>query len=268
VHLNDYLGAVKRWMDEGLRHVTVVGSSQSGAEIVLDLLNRNEDLEVCSLSRSFSFKHKDLSPFTEQIYMPGFLDYFFNASGDSQRKMTNELWHSNYGAADPDVIHSLNLINYEQLVLGRQRLQIQSNKQIHSVNREESGGYVVAATDIHSQQKEIFRTDAILLATGFLNFGEGDAREPMLALMKGLQPKCNFRGDGGVEVNQDYSLRFTDEGPSTPKVFLNGLCEASHGFGDAGSFSLLWLRSAIIAESICETNKRKLNSLSSRAVAQ
>jgi L-ornithine N5-oxygenase len=33
-------------------------------------------------------------------------------------------------------------------------------------------------------------------------------------------------------------------------VYLNGLCESTHGMGDAGSFSLLALRSARIARSL------------------
>ena len=35
-----------------------------------------------------------------------------------------------------------------------------------------------------------------------------------------------------------------------PALFLNGLCESSHGIGDAGSFSLLSLRAKTIAESL------------------
>ena len=68
--------------------------------------------------------------------------------------------------------------------------------------------------------------------------------------MAGLAPLCAYRADGGVAVNRDYSLRFADDRPGLPKVFLNGLCESSHGFGDAGSFSLLSLRSAEIVESL------------------
>jgi L-ornithine N5-monooxygenase len=34
---------------------------------------------------------------------------------------------------------------------------------------------------------------------------------------------------------------------------LNGLCESSHGMGDAGSFSLLALRSKTIAQSLDST---------------
>lgn len=57
--------------------------------------------------------------------------------------------------------------------------------------------------------------------------------------------------DGHLDVDIDYKIRFT---PSDSKehapIYLNGLCESSHGMGDAGSFSLLSLRSAAIIESL------------------
>lgn len=267
-HLNSYLDAAGRWMDEGVRHVTVVGGSQSAIEIVLDLLNRDDDLRVCSLSRSFGFKQKDLSPFTERIYMPDFVDYFYDASTESQQQMSRELWRSNYGAADHDVIQALNMIQYEQLVLGEKRLQIAFNRRVDCVQASSRGGYVISVTDVHARKASSIYTDAIVLATGFRNFGQGDAREAMLPMMDGLRPHCRFREDGGVGVNRDYSLQFNDDRPGQPRVFLNGLCEASHGFGDAGSFSLLWLRSSIIAESLGAAKREASSSLSNTMVAQ
>ena len=56
-----------------------------------------------------------------------------------------------------------------------------------------------------------------------------------------------FRDDGGPDVLRDYRLKV--EGSSAP-VYLNGLCEASHGFGDAGSFSILSIRGDVIASSL------------------
>jgi lysine/ornithine N-monooxygenase len=42
------------------------------------------------------------------------------------------------------------------------------------------------------------------------------------------------------------------DGIALPPIYLNGLCESTHGFGDAGSFSLLALRSSTIARSVSE----------------
>lgn len=255
VHLTDYLRHAKAWMEEGVEHVTVVGSSQSAAEIILDLLGRDPKLNITNVARSFGFKQKDLSPFTEQIYLPDFVDYFYDAPIEKQQKMTAELWRSNYGAADHDVIQALDLIMYEQKVTGVERLSLMNNTRIETVSRTAEGRLRIKARDAYSEEQHALVTDAIVVATGFRNFGEGDAREAYHPLMQGLASDCAYRSDGGVDVARDYSLRFADEGQridgqTPPKVFLNGLCEATHGFGDAGSFSLLWLRSQVISDGL------------------
>ena len=257
VHLTDYLSHAKAWMHEGIDHVTVVGSSQSAAEIILDLLGRNPKLKITNIARSFGFKQKDLSPFTEQIYLPEFVDYFYNAPIEKQQKMTAELWRSNYGAADHDVIQALDLIMYEQKVTGVERLKLMSNTHIETIGRTSEGRLRITSKDAYSAAQTAQETDAIVVATGFRNFGGGDAREPYHPLMRDLAPLCAFRSDGGVDVARDYSLRFEPStyditGQPQPKVFLNGLCESTHGFGDAGSFSLLWLRSSVITDALVQ----------------
>ncbi len=255
VHLTDYLSHAKAWIEEGVKHVTVVGGSQSGVEIILDLLGRSPSLQVTSLTRSFGFKQKDLSPFTEQIYLPEFVDYFYNAPIEKQQKMTAELWRSNYGAADHDVIEHLDMIMYEQKVTGVERLTLQSNAHIETISRTPDGRLKITARDAYSEERHVQVTDAIVVATGFRNFGSGDGREAYHPLMRGLAPICEYRSDGGVDVARDYSLKFAGHAPSIPdqdppKVFLNGLCESTHGFGDAGSFSLLWIRSTVIRDAL------------------
>jgi L-ornithine N5-oxygenase len=39
-------------------------------------------------------------------------------------------------------------------------------------------------------------------------------------------------------------------------VYLNGLCEASHGMGDAGALAMLSARSSDIAESLVKLHAR------------
>jgi L-ornithine N5-oxygenase len=54
-----------------------------------------------------------------------------------------------------------------------------------------------------------------------------------------------------LDVELDYRVRLAGDGRTThAPLYLNGLCESSHGMGDAGSFSLLSLRSAAILNSL------------------
>ena len=244
VHLTHYLFAKDRWLKRLERpRVAVIGGSQSAAEIVLDLA---DCADVTSISRSFGFKHKDLSPFTESIYLPEFVDYFHAAGVAGQNRMTQELWRSNYGAADPDVVAALNLRLYEQKVTGGTGLKVLHNRAIDAVTRDAAGGYRLHLTDKYSGMQDVIAVDGVVLATGYRNFGSAANQEPFHPLLSDIAEFALFREDGGVEIDRDFRLR-TDPAAELPPVFLNGLCEASHGFGDAGSFSLLSVRSARIA---------------------
>ncbi|MFE3901734.1 hypothetical protein ACFXPY_15660 [Streptomyces sp. NPDC059153] len=85
---------------------------------------------------------------------------------------------------------------------------------------------------------------------GFRDLGPNPHQEPYPALLGGVIGRFRFDVDGYVTVEPDYRLR--PHADSTPLLFLSGLCESSHGIGDAGSFSLLPLRAATILGGLCK----------------
>ena len=50
-------------------------------------------------------------------------------------------------------------------------------------------------------------------------------------------------------VTRDYSVQVRGDHGAL-RLYLNGLCEPSHGMGDAGALAMLSVRAADIAESI------------------
>ena len=60
-----------------------------------------------------------------------------------------------------------------------------------------------------------------------------------------------FDGSGVLQVGSDYAVKPLDT--NVPPLFLNGLCEYTHGIGDAGSFSLLSLRAQTILNSVTDS---------------
>lgn len=253
IHLIDYLSSVKSWTSEKSNfHIGVVGGSQSAIEIILDINSRTPWVKVTNISRGFGFKQKDLSPFTEQIYYPEFVDYFYNSSTSSQNSITRELWRSNYGAADHDVIEDLNFKLYEQKVLSDDKIALLHNKLIENVTPSSTTKKItLELSDRHSLEKQSVTLDAVILATGFRNFGTGPDQEPYHPLLENLIDTTAFREDGGVSITRDYRLQKLN-GAISPPIYINGLCESSHGFGDAGSFSLLSMRAGTIAQSLEE----------------
>jgi L-ornithine N5-oxygenase len=160
--------------------------------------------------------------------------------------LDDDLRDSNYSSVDRDVLDELYLLRYEQRLDGRQRMFVYGNREVRQA-RHTPAGVRLIIDEIHTGTTEELTADAVVLATGFRDIGAGPRNEPFPPLLSGVMDR--FRCPGGrLAVNVDYSLE--PAVPGTPPVFLNGLCETSHGIGDSGSFSLLSLRAAVIMEGL------------------
>ena len=93
--------------------------------------------------------------------------------------------------------------------------------------------------------------DAVVLATGFRNLGTGAQDERFPAILRDLAESLDCDAQGVIRIGRDYRLS-ARAGCNLPALYLNGLCESSHGYGDAGSFSLLSLRAREIFTSLSE----------------
>jgi len=247
-HFSHYLSTLARWKSERpLRSVAVIGSSQSAVEIVLDLASSQPDLTIHNVHRSYSYQLKDTSPFTERIYFPDFVDAYYETPYKTQRALTRELWRSNYSAADHDVITQLYVKLYEQKLDGRQRITLHPALEVMEVQETEDFVTLTLRDRLNGKQVNL-SVDGVFLATGFRNLGPGENEELNPPLLEDIANRLLRREDGTLHVERDY--RVIGEDSMVGPLFLNGLCESTHGFGDAGSFSLLSLRSWTIAESI------------------
>lgn len=261
-HLTRYNTSIKKWIKDGnVNSVAVIGASQSAAEIILDIHGQTDDMRVCCISRSFAFKLKDTSPFTEKIYEPEFVDYFYNAKLEKQKALRTELFRSNYCSADHDVIAGLQMLLYEQSVLNKNRVEVRNNVSVDRLSRTSDGGYKFDISDKYSGEKDALEFDAVILATGFLNYGTGDGQELLPEMLRLIAGHCKKRKDGTLCLTRDFALEPANKNDNCSDVggfHLNGVCESSHGFGDAGSFSLLSVRSSSIASSI-ESHLKKID---------
>lgn len=231
-----------------LKNVAVIGGSQSAIEITLDLAHRYRECRVVNYVRGFGYRLKDTSPFSEESYFPQFIDYYYNASAESKRDLDAYLHHTNYSSADKDVIHELYLLLYEQKLDASTRVQVQANRVVTQAAARGAGVHLgIEEVHTHAQEEDIF--DAVILATGFRDLGSGIQQELYPAILEGIVPHILRDSNGVVAVNRDYSLT-PAPAAQLPPLYLNGLCESSHGVGDAGSFSLLSLRAQVLCDSI------------------
>lgn len=243
-HLCDYL---PRIADIGNpTRIAVVGASQSAVEIMLDLDARFPEASIVGLIRGFGYRLKDTSPFTGEVFFPEFTDYFYAADQGSRRSLSNELRTTNYGSADGDVLNRLYLRRYESRIRGNaDHLRVLNNSAVIACA---SGGNEIHLTLVnkHTGLRSELSADAVVLATGFLDHGTGGARELVHPMLAEISRCYEMDPVHGLVVGRDYSLI----GAGMPPCYVNGLNENTHGFGDAGSFSLLSIRAATIVDSI------------------
>jgi L-ornithine N5-oxygenase len=249
-HLTRYLPKMTGGVPLNPRgNVCVIGGSQSAGEIVLDLHTRFPDLQITNIMRGFGYQLKDTSPFSERVYFPEFVDYFFNCSPKSKRSLTESLRRTNYSSADADIINRLCVTLYEERLNGRCRIEVATNRAI-TMARLVDGLVELSMTEIHHDEVEQRRFDRVILATGFLDLGVGPGKEPYPSILETIHDRLVMNDQGFLHVNRDYSVSAVDDRGDLPPLYVNGLCEPSHGFGDSGSFSLLSLRAAEISESL------------------
>lgn len=239
VHLTRYLSQIERFAAAGGTRLAVVGASQSAVEILLHIAQAYPQLEVVSYLRHFAFRQKDTSPFMEASVFPEHIEPFYRASHEQKRRINEDLRYLNYSSADADVVKDLYLTLYEHDLDGRPRIEILNNRDITAV-QERDGGLTIASRHTYTGASEERQVGLAILATGFRDLGEREEQEPIPPLLAPLAERFAHDERGVVRVNYDYSLDAS--APDTPPLFLNGLCEASHGISDAGSFSLLSLR--------------------------
>ncbi len=257
-HLTRYLNCIDDVIkNHEARSVAVIGASQSAVEVLLDLAQRHPDVQVFSYLRHFGFRLKDTSPFMEASVHPEYVEPFYHASEDQKRQINDDLRYLNYSAADMDVLKELSLTLYEHELDGRQQITIINN---HLVRSAALAGDRVRIVAEHRYQgtRDEREVDAVVLATGFRDLGPDSQQELFPVLLLPLMDRLRTSASGVLHVNLDYSVSPLDSAGDIPPMFLNGLCEGSHGVSDAGSFSLLSLRARKLVEAIARRLDRQL----------
>jgi L-ornithine N5-monooxygenase len=251
IHFTDYSRTCAKWRtrEQRLRSVAIVGSSQSAVEILLDMHAKVPDVVLHSVFRNFSYVLKDTSPFTEDLVTPEFTDYFYQSSSESRLSLGNQLLRSNYGSVDHDILKKLYFLLYENRVQGDRSLIVHNNSVITGVERE-SDGFHLHLQDAHNGLVSAIPVDAVILATGFKNSGRQHNQELVHPMLREIEPFYRKNEDGTLLVTRDYQLVPLERHRDAPAIVLNGLCESTHGLGDAGSFSLLSFRAFDIEQGL------------------
>jgi L-ornithine N5-oxygenase len=258
-HLTKYLSCITKWKQKLTpKRIAVVGSSQSAVELILDLSKKFSEAEIVGIVRSFGYRLKDTSPFTGEVYFPEFVDYYYYVDRESKDQLNQDLRHTNYSSVDRDVLNELYLKIYDQKLDQNQKIFIKNNRLIIDTSAD-AHKVALSLVEKHLKKVEVEEFDLVILATGFRNLGSKENEEPYPPILKNIKHYLCLNDDGYLHINHDYSVNLLDKIDLYTPLFVNGLCESSHGMGDAGSFSLLSLRSAMIVERLKRSLKISFN---------
>lgn len=244
-HSSQYLDQVRELSAPPSR-VAVFGGSQSAVEITLDLARRFPDAEVELITRTPGLALKDTSPFSEQGYFPEFVEYYHRVSRSAKDALSAYMRRTNYSAVDEDILKRLYLLMYEQSLDDRRRIFLRTNRRPVEVKPNPDAVRLVVE-EVHLGETESIDVDCVVVATGYRDLGPEPHQELFPPLLAGVISRYEM-DDGYLRVNPDYTLEPRES--SAPTIVLNGLCESSHGIGDAGSFSLLSLRAQTIVDGL------------------
>jgi L-ornithine N5-monooxygenase len=224
---------------EAPHRFVVVGAGQSAAEILDHLAENYPRASVLGIVRGFGFRPMDESHFVNELFSPQAVDGFYQMPASLRSSLLAEHRYTNYAAVDLDLIRGLYKRLYQDQLSGRRQFKV---LRMHELSRLEGAGEQVI---VHLYDSIAKRTlcpvaDGVIFATGY----RFPNPPPLLAP---LAPYLLQEPSGRLQVGRDY--RVATRMGFSPKVFLQGFCEESHGISDT-LLSVLATRSWRIAQAI------------------
>lgn len=227
----------------------VVGSGQSGAEIFYYLANRYPQASVKATLRGFAYRPMDDSSFVNEVFFPEHVNFFYQLSEEKQQYFLAKYQDTNYSAVELDLIKKIYELVYEDKFFGSHRLEVIPFLSFDAAREAE--GFVKAQFTHLMEEKAIeMECDGLILATGYHHSN----RHPLLDdIADYLIPAKS----GDYQVERSY--RLASRPGFMPRIFLQGLCEETHGLSDT-LLSILPVRAGEIWQELItpQTNRQNL----------
>jgi lysine N6-hydroxylase len=219
LHSADYLH--RRFDVQRARHVTVIGSGQSAAEVVVDLLRGNlEGGPGCSwLTRTRAFAPLDYTKLVLEMTTPAYVRYFHNLPQDVKDRLNLEQWQHYKGISSETLEQIHDLLYQRELKRGLAPVELRCGVAVEAAAERDSGEILLTCR--HRDTGNVFEhaTSIVVGATGYR-----ERRPSFLAPVEHL-----LRRDerGRYRVRLDYSVEL-DEAVSG-KIFVANAELHSHG---------------------------------------
>ncbi|MFI5482075.1 lysine N(6)-hydroxylase/L-ornithine N(5)-oxygenase family protein [Streptomyces rubiginosohelvolus] len=225
------------------RHVTVVGSGQSGAEVFLDLLrHRPHGREGLSwVARTPAFAPMEYSKLGLEQFTPDYTKYFRGLKEPVCDRLLPDQWQL-YKAISGETLGEIHDELYRRTVDGGWP-DVRLTPGVH-VGAAREDAFRIELSLSHAQQgtDATLHTDAVVVATGY-------NERPLGPVIGPLEPHMSLDASGRPEI--DGAHRLVLDGRVGGSVFVQNAERHSHGVGTPDLGLAAW-RSAVIVNSISE----------------
>jgi len=244
-HSSEFLQRIRSHypnLDAPYRFV-VVGSGQSGAEILYYLANHYPKAEITATMRGFGYRPMDDSHFINEIFFPQEVDAFYSLYEADRTKFLKDYQSINYSVVDASLIKQIYHFLYKQKMKGSDRIKILRFLELDSVS-ESNQIVTVGLKHLLNNDLNYLQCDGLILATGYNHRNQHH-------ILDELSPYLIKTPSGDYSLNRNYSIE-SDQN-FLPKIFLQGICETTHGFSDT-LLSILPIRAYQVVDELANSN--------------
>ncbi|MFY0530476.1 lysine N(6)-hydroxylase/L-ornithine N(5)-oxygenase family protein [Archangium gephyra] len=191
------------------RRVTVVGSGQSGAEVTLDLLQRNlaGGPAVSWLTRTASFAPLDYTKLVLEMTTPAYVRYFHALPQPTKDRLVAEQWR-HYKGISTDTLEQLHDLLYRrELEQGLADVELRSGIAVESSGVDAEGRVVLRCRHADTGGTFEHTTELVVAATGYRQRRPGFLRPIEGLLRRDEQGRYRIRLDYSIELAEQVSGR-------------------------------------------------------------
>ncbi|MGN6601363.1 MAG: lysine N(6)-hydroxylase/L-ornithine N(5)-oxygenase family protein [Ginsengibacter sp.] len=226
------------------KKIMVVGGGQSGAEVVLHLLNDQERLpqSISWICSNYNFLPLENTPFSNELYTPGYSDYFYKLHLNERKSLLEKQKFTSDGISEKTLNEIYELIYNYKFLLNVEVLDFYLGSYFTKVRKNSTGfsaSIVKKQTPYLEQQLDV---DIIILTTGF--------RYKAPACLQPLMQHFSTTDDK-FDLAEDYSI--VSDGRLTGKIYLHNGARHIRGVADPNLSLIAW-RSAKILNSVAGEN--------------
>lgn len=240
LHSADYLAQRDRLL--AARHITVVGSGQSGAEVLLDLLRlRPEGAEGLTwLARTPAFAPMEYSKIGLEQFTPDYTRYFHGLPQATRDRLLPSQWQL-YKGVSGDTLGDIHDELYRRSLGGDwPDVTLTPGIEVTGASLTDGGRIRLAVEHGQQEARGSLTTDAVVLATGY-------RERPLDTLLAALDPYIVRDSAGRPQVDESQRLVLAPEIEGS--VFVQNAERHTHGVGTPDLGLAAW-RSAVIVNTL------------------